>query len=72
MCLKVGKLNDKLVIEAGRLSSRSWVLGKNCKFFDICVTGMHVIRESSFNMTRGDEDIEGGAPNIFRHLKGGL
>ena len=33
------------------------------------------LRESSFNMTRGgggDEDIEGGAPKIFRHLKGGL
>ena len=32
------------------------------------------IRESSFNMTRGggDEDIEGGAPKIFRHPKGGL
>ena len=31
------------------------------------------IRESSFNMTRagGDEDIEGGAPKIFRHPKGG-
>ena len=27
-------------------------------------------RESSFNMTRGDEDIEGGAPKIFRHPKG--
>ena len=31
------------------------------------------IRENSFNMTRGggDEDIEGGAPKIFRHPKGG-
>ena len=30
-------------------------------------------RESSFNMTRGGgEDIEGGAPKIFRHQKGGL
>ena len=29
------------------------------------------VRESSFNMTRGDEDIEGGAPKIFRHPKGG-
>ena len=30
-------------------------------------------RESSFNMTRevGDEDIEGEAPKIFKHLKGG-
>ena len=32
-----------------------------------------LLRESSFNMTRGgDEDIEGGAPKIFRHPKGGL
>ena len=32
------------------------------------------LRESSFNMTRGggNEDIEGGAPKIFRHPKGGL
>ena len=28
--------------------------------------------ESSFNMTRGDEDIERGSPKIFRHPKGGL
>ena len=32
---------------------------------------VNLIRESSFNMTRGDEDIEGGPPKIFRHLKGG-
>ena len=33
-----------------------------------------IIRESSFNMTRGevDEDIERGAPKIFKHPKGGL
>ena len=32
-----------------------------------------VLRESSFNMTGGDEDIEGGGgPKIFRHPKGGL
>ena len=31
-----------------------------------------LLRESSFNMTRGDEDIGGGAPKIFRHPKGGL
>ena len=30
------------------------------------------LRESSFNMTRGDEDIEGGPPKIVRHPKGGL
>ena len=31
------------------------------------------IRESSFNMTRGDEDIEGGgALKICRHPKEGL
>ena len=29
------------------------------------------IRESLFKMTRGDEDIEGGAPNFFWHPKGG-
>ena len=31
------------------------------------------LRESSFNMTRGDEDSEGGGPpqEIFRHPKGG-
>ena len=29
--------------------------------------------ESSFNITGGDEDIEGGgAPKTFRHPKGGL
>ena len=28
--------------------------------------------ESSFNMTRGDEDIDGGAPKNFRHPKRGL
>ena len=32
-----------------------------------------VIRESSFNMARRNEDIEGGGgPKIFRHPKGGL
>ena len=29
-------------------------------------------RESSFNMTRGGWRYWGGAPKIFRHLKGGL
>ena len=35
---------------------------------------LSVLRESSFNMARGegDEDIEGGAPKIFTHPKGGL
>ena len=32
-----------------------------------------ILRESSFNITRRDEDIEGGgATKIFRHPKGGL
>ena len=34
-----------------------------------------VLRESSFNMTRGgggDEDIEGGSAKIFGQPKGGL
>ena len=37
-----------------------------------CERVLRKLRESSFNMTRGDEDIEGGAPKIFRHPKGGL
>ena len=32
-----------------------------------------LLRESSLNMTRGgDEDIDGGGAEIFRHPKGGL
>ena len=31
-----------------------------------------VFRENSFNMTRGDEDVKGEDPKIFRHPKGGL
>ena len=41
----------------------------NYGVFSTCV----LFRESSFNMTGGDEDIEGGGgPKIFRHPKGGL
>ena len=35
-----------------------------------CVHWCRFIRESSFHMTRGDKDIEGGALKIFRHPKG--
>ena len=38
---------------------------------DISVKEFSQFRESSFNLTGGDDDIE-GAPNIFRHPKVGL
>ena len=31
-----------------------------------------VLRESSFNMTRGDEDIEGGSKNFWTPERGAL
>ena len=30
------------------------------------------LKENSFNITRGDEDIKEGASKIYRHAKGGL
>ena len=57
-------------------------LGSGCEYVGVIIHElMHsigkyivILRESSFNMTKGDEDIEGGggAPKIFRHPKGWL
>ena len=35
-------------------------------------SNVHALRESSFNMTRGEMKILRGALKIFRHPKGGL
>ena len=44
-----------------------------CNMLQISVMfAIALLRESSFNMTRGDEDIEGGTRKFFRHLKRGL
>ena len=36
------------------------------------VVSLYRVRESSFNMTRGDEDIEGGLRKFLHTRRGGL